>query len=227
MIFVNRSIPLSRESRDAWTSAGAVVLSRNPRRRANQLAACPQAERVVINLGITEAVDAAAVYNSRDSVRSVLTPAALRRTLPDLIPPEPDGEVMAWLKGPGQRGENKHHVMFNGEGLEPGWDWQLHVAGTEFRVISVGNLVVQAHRRDNIEWINERHVADWHWVGVKGVSQNGIIPVVKQAVAQIPAGDRTVIGWDFIVGDRPYIIEANSSPGMSEATARRIINAIH
>src|SRR3990167_8266829 len=42
----------------------------------------------------------------------------------------------------------------------------------------------------------------------------------------IPNFERTVLGWDIIVGDKPYTIEINTSPGVNELTAARIVRAI-
>lgn len=232
-VFVNRSIPLSQESRDGWIRAGAIVLSRNNVRRSRQLAGQPanQAEptsMVLLNLGLADDVPwDGIVYNVGDSVRSVLAPAAIRRTMPDLIPPRTPIEP-CWGKMPGQHGEGKHFYP-NGMSTDDedsfsrqGCDIQKHIEGTEFRVITVGNLVVQASRKN----APVNGVRDWTWVGVGGIKQNGIIPLLKRAVELVPNGTRTVFGWDVIVADRPYIIEANSSPGVNDSTARRIIQQI-
>lgn len=229
-VLINRSIPLSKESRDAWTNAGAIVLARSERVRDRQLARVPQGERLVVNLGIAPTLGGYSEYNSRNSVRSVLTPAAIRRTLPELVPPWPyDGQDF-WFKGPGQHGDNKLFVDKEQDFKQPpeswplGWDAQVHVAGTEYRVITVGPVVVQAHRKTRDD--SERGFL-WEWVGVQGIRKGGIIPLVKKAVEAVPDGDFTIIGWDLIVGeDRPYIIEANSSPGVNDATAERIMNVL-
>lgn len=229
-VLINRSIPLSKESRDAWRNANAIVLSRRPLKRDSQLSAIPQEERVVVNLGIADDISGNVRFNSRRSVRSVLTPAAIRRTLPELVPPWPyDGQDF-WFKGPGQHGDNKLFVDKEQDFKQPpeawplGWDAQVHVAGTEYRVITVGPVVVQAHRKTRDD---SKRGFLWEWVGVQGIRKGGIIPLVKKAVEAVPDGDFTVIGWDLIVGeDRPYIIEANSSPGVNDATAERIVSAI-
>lgn len=225
-VLINRSIPLSKESRDAWRNANAIVLSRRPLKRDSQLSAIPQEERVVVNLGIADDISGNVRFNSRRSVRSVLTPAAIRRTLPELLPPIPKLGEDAWFKGPGQHGENKYRHIWGGDGYDdPRWDMQLHIEGTEYRVITVGPVIVQAHRKTRDD---SKRGFLWEWVGVQGIRKGGIIPLVKRAVEAVPDGDFTVIGWDLIVGeDRPYIIEANSSPGVNDATAERIVRAIN
>ena len=241
-VFVNRSIPLSQESRDGWRNAGAVVLARNDGRAIRRLADVSR-EDVVLNLGIgTMHLVDCNIWNVPDTVRSILTPAAIRRTMPDLIPPQ-DFEGPHWLKGPGQHGVNKQ-FHDHGEGWEVNrcdweldqrpqwagqWDIQKHIEGTEFRVITVGNSVVQAHRkqRSTLPGLEIDFGFEWSWVGVGGIKNNGLIPLVKKAVALIPNGDRSVVGWDCIVGEAgAYIIEGNTSPGVNDATARRIVEAI-
>lgn len=229
-IFVNRSIPLSKVSRNAWANAGAIVLSRNPSKRMHQLAAHAEDAYVVVNLGITNFdANADVEYNEPDSVRSVLTPARLRKTMPNLIPPQPLKGQPFWDKGPGQGGNNK---IFNEKLLSddfiplPGRDLQRHIEGSEYRVISVGRRVVQSHLKSNIEWTDGQHEADWEWAGVTAIKGTGIIGLVHKAVDLVPNGEHTVFGWDIILADKPYIIEANSSPGVNDATAGRIMKAI-
>lgn len=224
-VFVNRSIPLSEESRNGWTNAGAVVLSRRRVRRNRQFNVREQ--RIVVNLGLPEEdIDVCDVlFNSRDSVTSVLTPAALRRTMPDLIPPWPSVGDDYWVKRPGYGGRGKQFFT-NWPGtlheVHDNSDRQKHVEGTEYRVITVGNIVVQAHKKTGT-----MPDFEWTWVGVQGVKNNGIIPLVKRAVSLVPNGEHTIFGWDVIVGlEGPVILEANSSPGVNDPTARRIVDQI-
>lgn len=228
-IFINRSIPLSEESRNGWTSAGAVVLSRDIHRRNRQLVS-GQAP-VLINLGLVDVPDFKfnSVWNEHDSIRAILSPAAIRRTLPNLIPPWPNEGEPYWVKGPGERGHNKSFhpawpARFVGAFPKRGnYDYQRHIEGTEFRVLTVGNMVVQAYKK--LDPING--VRQWEWVGVKGIKDGGIIPLVKAAVALVPNGGKSVFGWDVISNKTAtYIIEGNSSPGVSAETAVRIVKQI-
>lgn len=228
-VLINRSIPLSQETRNAWTSVGAIILPRNNRRR-ERIVSRIEEDDVVIHLGAAPPMGRPSrVYNERNSINAIRFPHALRRTLPNLIPPPPvDGEAF-WIKRIGQHGSGV--TFYNGRvrpRIGPQEDIQRHIEGTEYRVITVGELVVQATRKENVTWQDGRHSFDWRWIGVDGIRQvRGAIPLVKRAVEAVPNGDRTVIGWDIIQGDdRCYIIEANSSPGVNEATARRIVNAV-
>lgn len=228
-VFVNRSIPLSQESREAWRNVATII----PRQHRNRLRVLDriQPEDVVINLGLSDAVGRdCIVYNDPVSIRSVLTPQAIRNTMPDLLPPRPGIRDAFWRKGPGQHGNG---VSFYDGGMippdRPGYDLQKHIEGTEYRVITVGELVVQATRKTNAVWVNGRHSFDWQWIGVVGARQvSGLIPLAKRAVGLVPNGPRTVLGWDIISGTDGgvYVIECNSSPGVNEATARRIVRAI-
>ena len=229
-VFVHRSIPLSQESRNGWMGSGAVVLSRNGLRRARQLDGFKESD-VVINLGLVPALGVnGIIYNHSDSVRATLTPSAIRKTMPDLIPPLPkEPGTPYWVKGPGERGHNKtfypawpKHVEW-ALPEEPGFDYQTHIEGTEFRVITVGDMVVQSYKKlPPIDGVRQ-----WEWVGVKGIKDGGIIPLVKRAVALVPNGNKCVFGWDVIANQTSaYIIEGNSSPGVSAETAQRIVKQI-
>lgn len=232
MIYINRSIPLSNVSRDAWRNAGAIILSRSPVKSKRQLDKGKE-DDIIINLGIGPLhLWGMTTYNEHESVRSVITPAALRETLGNLIPPWPNVGEEAWWKGPGYGGHNKYRGVNTATGhlehlMTKSWDVQKHIEGIEYRVVTVGNVVVQAHRKDNRTEIDDSLMFLWNWVGVKGVSNNGIIPLVKKAVELIPNGDFSMFGWDIIVSEgRPYIIEGNSSPGVNNTTAKRIVGQI-
>ena len=244
-VFVNRSIPLSQESRDGWKNAGATIVPRNPV-RAERLLARTNDTDIIINLGRGPehlVGREPQIWNQFDTIDSIITPAAIRRTMPDLIPTSdvfngPNNHRPYWIKGPGQHGNNKRlcqEYAWDGAYLAeiehcldlPGWDAQLHIEGTEFRVITVGNAVIQAYRKDHRTETNRGLMFQWNWIGVGGIKKNGLIPLVKKAAAALPHGDRSVVGWDCIVGEAgAYIIEGNSSPGVNDATAQRIVNAI-
>ena len=74
---------------------------------------------------------------------------------------------------------------------------------------------------------NGRNDFEYTWIGVEGVKKNGIIPLLKEAIREIPGGGLSVFGWDVIVGEAgPLIIECNTSPGVNDATAARIVNKV-
>ncbi len=107
-----------------------------------------------------------------------------------------------------------------------GGDIQRHISGDEYRVITVGDTVVQASLKHKTEQFGIP-VFDYEWIGVEGVRKNGIIPHIKEVVKRIPGGEQSVLGFDIIHdGSRPWTIEINTSPGVNEYTARRIVNAL-
>ena len=64
-------------------------------------------------------------------------------------------------------------------------------------------------------------------MGIDGIASNGIIPHIKSAITDIPNWEFTVFGWDIIVGrNKPYVIEINTSPGVNNASAQRIVQQI-
>lgn len=237
-ILAVRSVPLSRETREAWNSAGVRFL-----RRTRRLADMPRIVQrygydAVLSLGNLEGIPECGVprFNSDETIRAVSRTAALRRTLDDdgadtrFMPPlvHEQNPGPHWHKNGGWGGAG---VVYHDQFYEGCAEWgspelQRHIDGDEYRVVTVGDKVVQASRKINVEWINGRHHFDYEWCGVKGVSRNGIIPLLHEAVALIPGGEQSVLGWDIIVGERPYIIECNTSPGVNEPTARRIVDAM-
>src|SRR5690606_15520979 len=151
----------------------------------------------------------------------------LRATLDGegMPPHECDGPHWHKHGGFGGAGTTFHEREMDGCRQADG-EIQKHIEGDEYRVITVGDKVVQASRKVNVEWINGRHHFDYEWCGVEGVRRNGIIPLLHESVDKIPGGEMSVLGWDIIVGERPYIIECNTSPGVNEPTARRIVSAV-
>lgn len=219
-----RSVPLSHGTRNAWHNAGVrfrrrgVTKAWSSQYRDNAFAA-------VLNLGsLSHSFDHVPVpiFNEPETIRSISHPKALRRTLDNFLPPSVDTSHH-WHKcgGFGGRGTTFHESRqddcddFHG-------DTQLHVSGMEYRILSVGERIVQASLKHG-----SHSQFDWEWVGVEGVKKNGIIPLLKEAIQLIPGADYSVFGWDIIHdGSQPYILECNTSPGVNEATAQRIVQAI-
>lgn len=222
-MLIVRSIPLSQETQDAWRSQGAVFLRRD--RRGRVPADLAEQQDLILNLGNTFLSCERPYFNDVNTIIAISHPNNLRRTFAETdILPERVTQGPHWHKSGGFRGQGKMFCEeFVGEcAVIPG-DVQRHVAGTEFRVITVGDVVVQAHRKIPAGGIGE---FTWEWVGVRGVRNNGIIPLVKRAAESIPFVERSVLGWDMIVGDRPFVIEINTSPGVNSATAERIVRAM-
>lgn len=224
-----RSIPLGPDTMDAWRSVGAKFLARA--RKGVVPGEVAARYDFVINLGNTNYRDSGGVtvYNHPDTVRAISHPLALRRTLGNFIP-ERTIRGPHWHKsgGWGGKGTVFHEKSLGECAVLPG-DSQKHVDGQEFRVITVGDMVVQAHRKDSVNhgWPPIPTGFDWRWVGLDGIRRNGIIPLVKKAMEQIPHGAYSVFGWDIMHSNHgPFVLEINTSPGVNPATAERIVNAI-
>lgn len=227
-IVVLRSVPLHVDTRKAWTVNGCYVA---PRKRfaGGRLVLPKTVSRVVgtvLNLGCRYDFSDTGlpVFNSLDSVRAISRPADLRATLNDFLP-ERTVDKPHWHKVHGFGGVGKRFCVF--QCSEDGDDIQEHVDGIEYRIVTVGDRVVQASRKSNLRWTNGKHDFDWQWVGVEGVSKKGFIPMLKEAIPRVPDWERMVVGWDIIHdGVRPFIIEANFSFGVNVDTARRVIDMI-
>lgn len=240
MIYLLKSIPLSDVTRKAWREAGVTAI---PRKLASfQLEQYFQnildvEKDVIINYGRRDYLVnkfKGVIYNRPDLVSAVYSPGGLRKLIPDFLPPQPIDVGSVWIKGPGSHGYNKQfwnifdpNADFEGLPISasPDWDIQKHIDGPEYRVITVGKKVVQASKKEK----GGTHASGFSftWVGVGSVKGMGIIPLLHKAVGAIPGGDRSILGWDIIVGDdKPYIIETNTSPGVNEATALRIVKEI-
>jgi hypothetical protein len=229
-----RSIPLSEATRNGWHSANVRFAKRNRNNSQIENIAVQYGYDSVLNLGdrgfFSEKV---LTWNRIESVWAVMEPQALRVTMPDFLPAELDEDTGAhWHKSMGWGGVGKRfHDKFY-EGCDENWyndDTQEHIEGIEYRIITVGDRLVQASRKEpqSEGWPPIPTGFNWHWIGVDGVADNGIIPQIKQAVLLIPYWETTILGWDIIVDDiKPYVIEVNSCPGVNEATAQRIVKAM-
>jgi len=220
-ILLIRSVPLSKQTRQAWKNAGGTFR----RRGTNKIWLDSFKFDAVLNLGsLGEEWDRVPVpvYNMPESILAVSHPKALRRLLNDWLP---DNSVSGshWHKHGGFGGSGVvFHDTRTSECDGSNGDTQRHIVGDEYRIISVGNKIVQASRKHG-----SHSNFEWEWIGVEGVNKNGIIPFLKKAIEQVPNGGRTVFGWDVIHdGSQPYILECNTSPGVNEASALRIVNAI-
>jgi hypothetical protein len=235
-LLVVKSIPLSRDTVRAWKSTNQVTFLRRSRNGEIPHTIARRYD-AILNLGnvqLTVGGSGHRIYNSPNSIRAVSTAPALRRTLGDtdlgVIPPyEFDGPH--WHKHSGFGGEGKtfHEDVIPTLCHRMRGDVQQHVEGMEYRIISVGERIVQASRKDDsyVDTRTGRRRFNYTWVGVEGIRRGGFIPTIKAATHAIPNGERTIIGWDVIYdGEKPWIIEANTSPGVNEATAARISSAI-
>lgn len=230
-ILAVRSVPLSKEVRAAW-NAHLVSFIRRDRKNDKLKKIAETRYDALLNLGNTNYDFSALsipVWNTAESVRAVSRPTALRNTLGEggFLPPR-DFSGPHWHKRGGFGGQGTiYHSKALGECVVPGGDIQKHVKGREYRVITVGDAVVQASQKHKIVRSKDDWEFSWEWIGVEGIRKGGFIPLVKEAVRAVPNYSQTVFGWDIIHnGKRPWIIECNTSPGVNEATAGRIVRAI-
>ncbi len=231
-IWILRSIPLQKETRNAWRSAGCTLITRSAIRHWNGFTTSKSIGKwgALINLGNLDVSlnhITCPIFNIHDTIRAISTPIALRRTLNDYIPVASYAGPH-WHKGKGYGGKDKifhksdckdKHIIAS--------DLQQHINGKEFRVVTVGDVVVQAARKEPHNGIVGKF--DWYWVGIDGIRTNGIIPHVKSAITNIPNWEHTVLGWDIIVDNNSndvFTIEINTSPGTNDHTAQRIINQV-
>lgn len=229
-------IKLSQSSAAAWRSAG--VQSLYPRRIGHPLTFLQAGHNVVLNLGSRagsvrsiERMFDGVLYNPVDVVNITTSQEAFSLLMQGLTPEdlmETDAERTVWLKGPGHGGKNKFQLGIAGQIYEvpPGFVVQQHIEGEEWRLHSVNDRIVQSHRR-----VGENGNREYQWVGVKSTPLD-LREMVKEAVRRlnecVPVHTlHTVLAWDLIHdGDRPYVLEANTAPGMNSATAERIIRQV-
>ena len=165
------------------------------------------------------------VWNNADDINTLLNPELSRDLLDEYLAPIPalDGAPY-WVKGPGRGGQNKFYKEdpWDGTPPAPGWDVQEHIKGNEYRVVTVGNRVVQQHRR-----LGPNTDRSYVWLPADELPHR-VRPTAKLAASRIPGAN--VIAWDFIVrteDNEPFILEGNTSPGINENTALRIITEMN
>ncbi len=218
-----RSVPLSESVRGAWRSAGVRFRPRNA--NATWLDKFNDRYEMVLNLGSLgerwEDVPVP-VWNHSDVILQVSHPNKFAELYSRDLAPPATNEGSHWHKGGGFGGANKKYCPETCDLTDP--MPQKHIAGSEYRILSVGNKVVQASRKHKTE---VPFLFNYEWIGVNAIKSDGFIPLIKNAVERIKGFDRAVIGWDVIHdGSRPFLLEANTSPGVNEATAGRIIAAM-
>lgn len=231
-----RSIDLSSTTRSAWERAGGVFL--RPDRTIESIFAYARhrGHRFVLNLGRSELsvqplergdeqTPPIPFINDGISVISrILTPGATRQFIPELIPPAPRSYPAAvWVKAPGRAGRGKFLETVSGPlQLPRSWDFQAHVNGDEYRVVTVGRRAVQGAAR-----FGRNGDREYEWRGLQGTPEL-ILGAARQA-AQALNNDNAMIAWDLIheiETDQAYILEGNSCPGVNNATAERVVNEI-
>lgn len=226
-----KSVMLEKETNRAWkTVPGFYFVDR--KRSAGSIVRHTKVHQyeAILNLGRIDldfGVSVTPLFNAPETVRAVSSPGRLRGTLGDAFLPGESTAVPHWHKSVGFGGAGKRYcggtcMVDNMANI------QEHIDGNEYRIVTVGDKVVQASRKDAVrKKANGRNDFDYTWIGVDGIRQGGFIPLLKEAVERVPGGVRSVFGWDVIHdGERPWIIECNTSPGVNEATAGRIVRAV-
>jgi hypothetical protein len=221
-----RSLPLSQDTKEAWRYAGAIYPARGSSvERIISLADDSRAD-FILNLGSSKfhptELERIPVLNKGMDIYPLLWPGLSRTLFDDLMPPRPTVfPADVWIKTPGFGGRGKFHKLVSESMVLPHqWDWQAHVEGEEWRILTVGQKVVQQHRRHGGN--GER---TYEWVP-QADTPAAIKDKARSAAQRVPG--LNVIAWDLIVSEEGdvYIFEGNSCPGVNEATAQRIVSTI-
>lgn len=218
-----RSIPISAETKEAWKANGALFMRRT--RQLETVAKLPF--DVILNLGDSsfDLMDDLTMkwWNLGKNIRMFRSPIAMRENFGDLIPPRPELEETEWWHKTSGRGGSGNTfsdgTVFGDIKSNLAGDFQTHINGAEYRVVTVGKAIVQQHRREGTD-----RNRSYEWLPAENLPR-GVRPLVKKAVKRIPGNN--VIAWDVIVNEAPYILEGNASPGVNTATAFRIITEIN
>lgn len=220
---VVRSLPLGSKSTPAWKAAGGVFVRRGSTPERIAFLAQRNESEFILNLGKSTFMPTpdtpCPVWNLGESILPLLWPGRTRELLGDLMPPQEPGDV--WVKQPGFGGRGK--VRLETEVplvLPPQWDWQSHVDGQEWRLITVGHRVVQDLKR-----FGENGNRSYEWVPMKETPV-ALKALAREAAKRLPG--MNVTAWDLIIDNQgqPFLFEGNSCPGVNEATTSRIYKEI-
>ena len=211
-----RSVGLSRETRQAWNAVDVQFARRE--RTSREVLTMPDYD-IVINLGASyfEGGGDNRVWNDGVNIKPLIWPGTARELFDDLMPVQPsEFPADVWIKAPGRGGRGKYMKSVDRSLVLPAeWDWQKHVEGIEYRVITVHDKVVQDFIRSGPNGDRE-----YTWTPMAEVPR--IVKRLARKAARRLDG-YNVIAWDLISdGQTAYLLEGNSCPGMSEPTAQRI-----
>lgn len=217
-----RSVRLSTQTTDAWKEGGVYFARRG--RSTEEIMRLGYTN--VINLGKsdfapTDIPDGVRVWNHGNDISKLIWPGSARVILNDLMPPRPiDFPADVWIKAPGAAGRGKFRKHVDHPLVLPKeWDWQTHIEGQEYRLITVGHVVVQDFYRHGLN--GER---EYEWLRMRDTPTQ-LKEMAREAARRIP-GDN-IIAWDMVDGpDGPFIFEGNTCPGVSAPTVRRIMDII-
>lgn len=221
-----RSVQLSVETTNAWKEVNIRFARRGRTTSQNMGLALGDGYDFVLNLGKSEfSVDESGympkfIWNNGPNILPLLYPGFTRELLGDMMPPQPQGfPADVWIKAPGMKGKGKYKKAIDRRlHLPREWDWQEHIVGTEYRVLTVGDRVVQSFIKEG-----DATTRDYTWVGLEGTPRE--VKRKAREAAKLLDGSN-VVGWDIVEEDsvqrNVYIFEGNSCPGVNYATASRI-----
>lgn len=220
-----RSVRLSTDTSDAWKAAGV----RFARRGRPTTEIMEMGYEVVLNLGKSDFrpdmddYPSVRLWNHGEDIFNLIWPGNARTVLNDLMPPRPVSfPADVWIKAPGAAGRGKFRKHVDHPLVLPKeWDWQQHVEGQEYRLITVGHMVVQDFYRHGLN--GER---EYEWVRMRDTPSE-LKEMARAAAQRIPGNN--IIAWDMVWSnedERAYIFEGNTCPGVSTPTVQRIMNII-
>ena len=222
---LTRSVQLSTDTTNAWKAVGGQFLRRG--RTMEETLEVARNYRFIVNLGkssfaptesILHEYNNPFVFNHGDNVKQLLWPGEARRLFGAVLPPRPtEFPASVWIKAPGMQGKGKYKkdIDYPLE-LPKEWDWQKHIEGTEYRIITVGNRIVQ-----NLVRSGPNNDRVYNWLPMADVDRN-LKRMVRRAAALLQGYN--ILAWDAIISDEgTFIFEANSCPGMSPQTAQRVV----
>lgn len=228
-LLVHRTIPLSSlTSGSLRTLAEQVKFAKRTRDPQESLRIAEERYDALLNYGNREmpTSDKIPVWNPGELVQAVSKPVDLRKILDSFLPKQ-NLQTEHWHKTPGYGGSGKvyHSVACPADYDPPYWeDIQQHIAGTEYRINTAGHRVVQAHVKLPLDVGG----FEWTWCGLEGIKSGGFIPMIKEALTLIPYSETSILGWDVMHdGERPWVLEINTAPGLNEATASRIAEVMN
>lgn len=158
-------------------------------------------------------------WNLGNHIKPLLWPGITRELMGDLMPPRPTQyPADVWLKAPGAHGRGKYKKQVTHPLVLPSeWDWQEHINGQEYRLITVNGAVVQDFLRSG-----ENGNRSYQWVAMRDV------PMEVKDMARLAARrleGRNVIAWDLIwTGEQAFLFEGNTCPGVNSETVNRIVD---
>lgn len=218
-IMAVRSVNLSTETAEAWKAAGVTFARRG--RTTDEIMRFGYDH--VLNLGKSTFIPTgdygSMLWNSGVDIEPLLRPGATRDLFGDLMPPQPtEFPADVWIKAPGAHGRGKYKKQVTHPlALPVQWDWQEHVVGQEYRLITVGIKLVQDFLRHG-----RNGDRTYEWVRMRDVPRTMKL-MAREAAARLTGSN--VVAWDFILhGDTPMLFEGNTCPGVNSETVRRIIN---